>query len=224
MAPVLETPRRLEISLDFVWRYLDPLPWGCFPQILSTVLGLSAGSAIRRLYHCVSRWDKRRCDVKSLIFTPLLISQCMQLEPEADTRTWQGHGSRVRRKGDQYCPRPGYEHGKTCPRYYEHDFWPPRRAHSHYRQVVGSGKVSAATHSWLVKLPTRPSSDYSNLESKHVQNTGLITNKNMAGNSPRPKSMIGPNMRSTLTHSYDPSWPESPPSCVVIVSDSRELL
>jgi hypothetical protein len=100
-------------------------------------------------------------------------------------------------------------------------FYHPRRTHSYDRQVVGSGKALAATHSWLVKLPTRPFSDCNNLGYKPVPSTGLTMNRNMAGNRPRPKSMTGPNTKSTLTHSYDPSWPESPPSCVVTVSGLR---
>jgi len=72
------------------------------------------------------------------------------------------------------------------------------------RKLVGTGKASVLIPSSLVKQPTRPSSDCSNLECKPVQNIGSTTNKNTPGWNLHPKSMTGPSTRFMLTHFCDP--------------------
>lgn len=56
------------------------LSWGCFLQILSSLVGLSTWRAVCRLCYRVPSWNKHRCDVRSSILTPLLISQCMHAD------------------------------------------------------------------------------------------------------------------------------------------------
>ena len=146
------------------------------------------------------------------------------MEPRIDTRTRQSHGIRVCWQGRQHHPRTSHEHGEARPRYHGENVCSRNaRSFTYHGQVVGSGKVSAVIHSWPVKLPMRLFLDFNNLECKPVPNIGLTTSKNMLGNKLHPKSTIGPNMRSTLTHSYDPSWLESPLSCAATVSDLRGL-
>ena len=72
------------------------------------------------------------------------------------------------------------------------------------RKLVGTGKASVLIPSSLVKQPTRPSSECSNLGFKPVPNTGSTTSRNSLGWNLHPRSMIGPSMRYTLTHFCDP--------------------